>query len=298
MNQPLVRAAACTLAAAALTLALLAVPASSPSQAATFTFSDPNCSDFSYSNGVLSCIANPTSGAPTGCSLTASPLSVPSGGGTSNLAMTCTGGDPVTSCTWTAGTVTGTTACAAAVSVTAQTTFTAIANNATGPSSSKSVTVTVASGGGGGGGGGTTDTSACTFLGLTPHVITIPWGTTQQALTTNNGGFGANDAIVVKFTTSKGNISAVEYGNGGLNPRTGSLSASPCDFTGGLPANGGGITAFANDTAPLAYFSLVNKKLGAATLSVGTTYYFNIRNAGCSSASCDMQITLTKPAGS
>jgi hypothetical protein len=62
MNRSLVRAAACTLAAAALTLAFLAVPASSPLQAATLTLSDPNCDSFTLSgtapNQTLTCVVS------------------------------------------------------------------------------------------------------------------------------------------------------------------------------------------------------------------------------------------------
>src|SRR5437773_6391196 len=73
MNRSLVRAAACTLAAAALILVLLAVPASSPSQAASFTFSGSNCTSFSWdaSSNTLTC--NSSSPGTFGCSISASP---------------------------------------------------------------------------------------------------------------------------------------------------------------------------------------------------------------------------------
>ena len=68
MNRSLVRAAVSTCAAAALTFAFLAVPASSPAQAATFTLNDPNCSNFSYDppTNTLTCVVS----APPVCTVT------------------------------------------------------------------------------------------------------------------------------------------------------------------------------------------------------------------------------------
>jgi len=126
--------------------------------------------------------------------------------------------------------------------------------------------------------------------------------------TANVGGFGPNDAVVVRFTTSAattstatGYIQAVEYQDP-PSGRTAALSAIPCDFTGGLPKVGGGTNAFGpNDNAPWASISLVGPKSGASTLLPSTTYYFNIRNSPgstCgSSGSCNMLITLSKPSG-
>src|SRR5438477_12236503 len=107
MNRSLVRPAACVLAAAALTLTLLAVPSSSPLRAATVTINAPSCASFTFDGSTLTCQAGTTTGAPSGCSLTASPSSFGSAGGTTNLAMNCTGGDPLTSCNWTQGGVPG-----------------------------------------------------------------------------------------------------------------------------------------------------------------------------------------------
>jgi len=62
MNRSLFRAAASTCAAAALTFTFLAVPASSPSQAASLTISDPNCDSFTLTgsapNQTLNCIVS------------------------------------------------------------------------------------------------------------------------------------------------------------------------------------------------------------------------------------------------
>src|SRR5215472_489786 len=61
MIRSLVRPAACALAAAALTLALLAVPTSTPSQAASFSLNDSSCTSFTLTdngggNFTLNCV--------------------------------------------------------------------------------------------------------------------------------------------------------------------------------------------------------------------------------------------------
>ena len=62
MNRSLFRATASTCAAAALTFTFLAVPASSPSQAASLTISDSNCDSFTLTgtapNQTLNCIVS------------------------------------------------------------------------------------------------------------------------------------------------------------------------------------------------------------------------------------------------
>jgi len=102
MNRPLFRAAASTLAAAALTLVLLAVPASSPSQAASLSISDPNCDSFTLTgtapNQTLNCIVSSvpscTVGGPT------------SGQLGSAIALTASCSPAATSYAWTGGTCT------------------------------------------------------------------------------------------------------------------------------------------------------------------------------------------------
>ena len=106
----------------------------------------------------------------------------------------------------------------------------------------------------------------------------------------------------ITSATGKGYIQAVEFADP-PSGRTAALSATPCDFTVGLPKVGGGTNAFGpNDNAPWAYFSLVASKSYASILQPSTTYYFNISNSPAStcqsSGSCNMQITLSKPSGS
>jgi hypothetical protein len=379
MNRPLLRAAACTLAAVAATVALLAVPASSPSQAASLNINDPNCDSFTLTgtapNQVLNCVvSNPptctvtgsntaqistnltltascspaaTSYVWTGCTSTAStcqdnqsssgnvtytvkgsnangagPVSPDfvvnwsntvvapggcsiSGGGTVTagasvtLQMTCTSGTGL-SYAWTGGFAQGATTATVTGTVNSSTSFSATASNS-GGSITKNASVTV--GGGGGGGGNIT----CTNVSGATHVINATWGTSLY-YTADAGGFGPNDIVVVKFTTSaissstsKGYAQAVEYSDP-PSGRTAALSDTPCSLV-GLPLVGGGTSAFGpNDNAPWAHFSLVASKLGASILQPSTTYYLNIVNSAnstCrSTGSCNMLISFSKPSGS
>ncbi len=315
MNRSLFRAAACTLAAVAATLALLAVPASSPSQAASFTFSDPNCSSFSFDGSTLTC--NTSSPGNFSCPISTS-NSAPTVSSPVTLTANCSNNAGAVLYTWTLR-ASSTAGCLTTTSITNQVSLLApggtaaltcvydlsATDGATTVTPSKSVSYT-AGGGGGGGGGGTTDTSACTAAGLTPIVISLPWAN-QSVYTSNYGSFGASSAVVVKFTTpatippltGKGYIQAVEF-QSSPSARTGSLSANPCEFglAGGGILPGGG---FANTNAPWIYYKLPGSTKAALTLQANTTYYFNIMNPSgstCSGQGCDMLITLSKPSGS
>jgi hypothetical protein len=225
---------------------------------------------------------------------------LPVGGGSPTLAASCSGGGAVASWSWTGGFAQGATSAIVTGTVLSTTSFTATATNA-GGSTATTYTVTVGSGGGGGG------PISCPGFNAT-HTIDVAWTSIQLYYTANAGGFGVNDIVVVRFTTSaitsstaKGYIQAVEYSDP-PSGRSAALSATPCDLV-GLPKVGGGTSAFGpNDNAPWAYFSLVASKTGASVLQPNTTYYFNITNSlpsTCqSSGSCNMLITFNKPSGS
>jgi hypothetical protein len=199
-------------------------------------------------------------------------------------------------------------------------------DTATTATTSKTVSYSAGGSGGGGGGGGTVDTSVCAALGLNAKVVVATWTGNTILYTASSpvNGFGPNDAVIVQFTTSsvttstnKGNISAVEY-MGPTTPRAGALSASPCDFTVGMPKyklKSGVVTQCATTvisgaTSPSTGFSLVAQPQSSldcqAVLQPNTTYYWNLTNfvpapptgtQQCSQSLCNMQITLTKPAG-
>ena len=372
-------ALACTAAALALSFA------AAPVHGATFTFSDPNCSSFSFdpATSTLSCVVStvptctvtgPSTGTlgspitltascspaaisyswsggtcttgqacqdtqtvggtvtykvtgtngvgpgpqspafnvawsntvparPSGCTIVQSNPAgtLPVGGGSPTLTANCTGGGAVASWSWTGGFAQGATSAIVTGSVLSSTQFTATATNA-GGSTATNYTVNVATGGGGGG------PISCPGFATT-RVLDMNWTPKPQlGYTVNVGGFGPNDAIVVRFTTSAsttstamGYIQAAEFSDP-PSGRTAALSATPCDFV-GLPKVGGGTTAFGpGDIAPKAYFTLFNPNTGNPTLLPSTTYYFNISNStpsSCqSSGSCNMIITLSKPSGS
>ena len=310
MNRSLVRAAACTLAAAALILVLLAVPASSPSQAASFTFSGSNCTSFSWdaSSNTLTC--NSSSPGTFGCSISASPSASTTVTTAVTLTANCSDQAGSIAYTWTAAA--NAAGCPSIASGASQETLTApggtttlscgynLSANDGATTATANKTVSYSSGGGGGGGGGSIQCAGF----ATTQVIDIKWGSAATATTSS---FGANDAIVVRFTTStpittsiaKGYVKAAQFVDGDTG-RTGTLSETYCDFSGGLPIPGSTLTsAFFNDVAPTIYFSLSTVKTGYPTLQPGKMYYFNIKNASCSSLSgtCNMSITLSKPSG-
>ena len=306
MIRSLVRPAARVLAAAAVTAVLLAIPASTPSQAASFTFSDPNCSSFNWDGVTLSCVTTSApAGAPSGCSISGAPGTAQVAPYNYSLTANCSSGSP-TGWQWSNGSTAATQNITGSISAT--TMFTVVASNGSGSSSPVSKTITIGTGGSGGSGGSGGGPIACSNVPGATHVIDATWSSNGTYLTANYSGFGPNDAIVVRFTTSiitsatgKGYIRAVEFSDP-IAPRTGTLSSQPCDFSNGVPvASGGGLgAAFANDTAPWLYFTLVNPKSGFATLQASTTYYFNMINAGCISGSgtCNVQIYFVKPSGS
>jgi hypothetical protein len=251
--------------------------------------------------------SNTPPAAPSNCTISGAPSQSQAAGYQATLILNCSGGGQPTSngYIWTgAGAAGQTTQSVGPITVNATTTFTARASNAGGTSTAASATVSISGGGGGGGGG----PISCPGFATT-RVVDMNWGPNPQlAYTSNVGGFGPNDAVVVRFTTSnitsatgKGYIQAAEY-SGSPSGRTAALSATPCDFV-GLPKVGGGTNAFGpGDIAPKAYFSLVAIKSDASTLQPSTTYYFNISNSPSSTCqsigSCDMIITLSKPSGS
>lgn len=131
-------------------------------------------------------------------------------------------------------------------------------------------------------------------------VVTLPWSPPFAVAYTT--AFTTSTALVVKFTTpaapvppptnGKGNVGTVEF-SGPPAHRTGSLSLTPCDFTGGLA--GPVSTAFSTDD-PTEYFTFGYAKTGYVELAPNTTYYLNERTTGCSPGpDCNVKVTLTTP---
>ena len=255
----------------------------------------------------LTCIAAapPVAGAPSGCTLTAEPSTLPAGGGTVKLTAACSSGaaDAATSWAWTgAGAQTPTTGASpmvqASVNVTASTTFTVTASNTTaGPGATKTATVTVGappppppSG-----------SIQCSGFDNT-MVVDIAWGANTQVFTQ---GFGGTTALVGRITvpnvtsTAKGTLAITEYGTSAYKSAT--VSVNPCVFAGS--------PGLWNYSAPglTNSFSVVvggTQPFNKVVLQPGTTYYVNIRNidgfgnTSCpQGVSCEALIEFHKPTG-
>ena len=337
MNRSLVRPAACALAAAAFTLILLAVPASSPS-GQTITLTGFGCSGTVAWNSASNTLTCQTSGGTFGCSsISASPSSAPLLTQAVTLTANCSNNVGSIVYTWTAA-GSNALACppisgASQASLVAPGGSTALSctynlsafDTATTATASKTLSYSTTPPPPPPGG---PDTSACTALGLTPKVITATWTGNTLVYTSNSGSFGPNDAVIVQFTIggtasdpdATGNISAVEY-NGPVTYRSGALSASPCDFTVGLPAvhwNATGTivkqcstTVISQSQTPSAGFTVATTPPNsscAAVLDRNRTYFFNLTNFApgpppngtqqCTGSACNMLITLKKPSGS
>jgi hypothetical protein len=241
--------------------------------------------------------SNTLPAAPSGCSITSNPASLPAAGGSIALTAQCSGGGAVATWTWSGPTAT-TSGNTATATLTSTTQFGVQASNA-GGSANANITVQVATGGGGGGG------ISCTGFANT-IVIDQSWAAPSRKFTTGAGSsFGSNDAVVVRFTTGaltmpgkKGNITAAEYSTS-PSARIATLSASACDFGNGIfpPAS----TQQGNTITQ--YFSVGGSPVSGyyPVLQPNTTYYLNIMNVTPSSCQlngiCDMYVDLTKPAG-
>jgi hypothetical protein len=143
------------------------------------------------------------------------------------------------------------------------------------------------------------------------HVVDLPWGAigtgNVRVYTKDHGGFGHNEAVVIRFTTpnkaqssatSLGNIAGLQYINPALSGRTSKLSDKPLDFAG----------AFSGADTVGAMFSVGVQVTRMGTpyplLQPGKTYYFNVKNEdGAGRSTCapgqqaNMIFELYKPAG-
>lgn len=278
-------------------LGMLAVLATfAPVHAANIQILDPDGACASWTTGgtaqspTLTCNKAPTStgGVPV-CSVTAdgvNPLTI-SAPKLVVLSASCTNVDSNTTYTWSGGTVSGS-ASSQSLQVSATTTFSVVATNASGPSGSKSVTVTL---------GSTAPPPAPPPSGAlscpgynNTYVVDLKYQRSGDFK--DVGTFGQGDLLIARFTTpttlanrgAEGLIAVGEYaGNGEQFYRTAVLSATPCSFT----AAG---NALATGTGPTVYFNNY-------PLSPGTTYYFQINNTyrgspSCNDGNCPVRVTL------
>lgn len=216
--------------------------------------------------------------APSSCTITPSPASLPAGGGSVNLTAQCAGGDAVDTWNWTNATYTTTTGNAATASISASTTFKVTATNA-GGSSNGSVLVSVAGGGGGG------PISCSGFLGTSVLTLGMPIDANRTL------PMGVLDAGVVQFTpvssSTAGQIILSTAGNQAGTHHDFTLSSQPCDF-------GTGIKLLADSGAPTFRFTISASGGTGQNLKAGQTYYINVKNtagpSGCGvqGLTCDL----------
>jgi len=256
--------------------------------------------------------------APSGCTLSASPASLPTGGGATTLSVSCAGGGAPTSFAWTGGSLTASTATGSqSTNVTTTTAFSVTPSNSAGVGNTASATVTVA---------GTT-TTALDFCGQYTNVVIldVPFG--GQATSGGSGGsFAAKGILVARFTVpanftstsgSKATITLGEYGDPATY-RQASLSPKACDFRGvanTYPGNytssisGGGASwplVWSASNGPSVQFTVNGTAIGTPQLVPGQTYYWNIRNyspylnggaggVSCSGATCNVVVQIPRP---
>jgi hypothetical protein len=136
------------------------------------------------------------------------------------------------------------------------------------------------------------------------RVLNMSFNDPQRLFTSNAGGFGPNDAVVVAFRTgsvSSGNQLPRITASESLSipsARVAVLSNTPCDF--GAQTFPGAGTSGTTVTVPFAVGAGPNFGF-YPILQLKSTYYFNIKNApnpACAAGgNCNMEIDLTKPAG-
>ncbi len=264
------------------------------------------CSNFtpavSGSSVIYNCVGS-SPGAPTNCVATvngATAVTLPSTGGTAALTVSCTQTSGVTY-NWAKNGTSGT-------NTNRQWTDTLPANSSTSQQVNYTYQVSACIGTACATAPNTPLTLAVlpsgAFTGTCPgfaatHVIPMVWASPTRMFTSNFGGFGPSDAVVVTFTTGAGTsvsnnlpkIGGAEY----IDPpqaRYAVLSATPCDF-GAQPMPGASNSGY-SVTVPFALGGGYNYGYYPQLLN-NTTYYFNIKNLDASCFSCNMFIDLSHP---
>jgi len=281
---------------------------SSPSRAdVTINFS--GCNSVSVSGSQVTCVVNSGTSSPS-CSISPSPSSLPSTGGSVSLTANCSGFTP-TSWAWTkSGAAIGSSASSISDSLSANGGTSAVLYTygvtacAGATCAPATTTVSVQ------GTTGTGQPGAPTCSGFTKTLyIDLAWVSTDastRVLTANHGGFNAKDALVVKLNPPGGSAS---YGNGSITmaeyidpryTRFSTISASPCDFT--RPSD----TSLYKSGTTLSYKLQVGGSPQAyiTYLMPGVPYYLNVRNTDASGnqtcptgSSCNMYLDFYKPPG-
>lgn len=305
----------------ALTVAAIGLIYAPAGSAAQITLNAPNCPDLNWdsSTKTLTCSntsttpSNPTTGyPPSACTASVIPNTVAAGGKV-EVAIVCSGGDAATEYNWSAnpsanvnGLSTSTSQSFQSVTVSQTTTFTVTAKNAVG-SSSSSATVTVNAS------GGTTTPPTqpsgplkCGGFESTKVMdLTFPanggattwYRTYNSVFSQGSPGWGANDAVVLRFTAPSGGDQLLRVrlaSEGLLVTRTVALSTQPCEF------KMSGTTIFVEEVNDFVV-SMQSGSVGgqAIKLNPGQVYYINMANiAGGNNTcpgQCDASISAQNP---
>jgi hypothetical protein len=276
-----------------LALALVAGPA-----LATTTTDLSSCSGgWSIVSNVFTCTTAGGS-TPSSCAISPTSSSVAASGGPIAVTGSCSG-IAATSWQWNYGGQIATTngnLVSYSRNVVPPATITATPYNGSNAGSPLTFTASAAATGGGGGGG----VSACSGFTNT-RVLTVDWNNPGRLFTSSAGGFGANDVVIVQFTTGANpspsnnlpKFVMAEYVSA-PSGRVAVLSTQACDFGTAL---GGGVNGSTTVTMP---FSVGPNNTGFyPALSPNTTYYVNVKNspgATCTvTGGCDMYVDFIKP---
>jgi hypothetical protein len=292
------------LAAAVASAGFAAVPV--PTFGTTLSCTAASFSAVADSQGNIN--VNCTSPGSTGgtCSISASPSSLPSSGGTVTVSVNCGANTSLTG--GKAATASGTNQWTDTIPANTLSTGVTYTYTVTGDGGSKSASVVEA-------GTGSTPPPppggaiACSGFSKT-HVIDVNWsGSTGnvRVLTKDYGGFGSNEIVVARFTTpasSAPNVYAQIKAGQWIDAdtaRTAALSQTPCDFPSPNPLGRLATTSGWGVISPSVTYAIGGSSSFYAILQPSTTYYFNIKNevsgASTCSGSCNMFIELAKPNG-
>jgi hypothetical protein len=280
-----------------------------PAMAASVTITNSGCQSFTAipdGNGNLTVTCDsgtppspPPPGAPSCTSLTATPASLPTGGGM--VALTAEGCPAGAILEWSASTsvvglsATTTTNKQSVQSVAATTTFgvAPVVNGLKGNAVNRVVTVapsTVEPPGAVG--------SCSGFSATRTITASVPPSGGNNAIytTLKAGGFGANDAVVVAFQAPAADggfgISAVTLSGSASSFHSFVLASRPCIFDKADPSALGGNT----QTKPeftVNMQSTASAVFGKYKLDPGVTYYLNLSHKSYCGSSCDLQLTFT-----
>ena len=264
-----------------------------PTMAATLSLTYPDGCTLTGTAPALTLTCSttpPPPGAPSGCSLQASPSSLPAGGGNVTVTAVCTGGALPITHTLHGGPFEGlvlsqtttSSVSSSATAVTASVTVTDHATNSAGfATPDPSAGITVASSGG---------LANCTNQGFSVipvNGINAPWSTGGTWQSTQSGSFG--DKVVWLFTitppvgtspsATMGRFAISEFA-GPITARQLTISTTPCDFRARDYQGVKGPIGVSNGTTASVIYGVCTPTFfgGNACMTAGTTYYVSARN--------------------